>query len=360
MGTEPTPGAGAWERTEFHFGEPVNVWNMWTVGTRFVVIAERDTPEKPGWLFVSSETGRDWQLETVPPEIQQIYWTSGTVVDDRLWFVARVRDGNGDTRRLISTVTGGEWQMLPPARGLGARDGADFLARAGGRWFAAPFRSTPGEPFAQIDQDIRVSNDGVDWTVVDAPRFGDLSGYHRAITVGDRLLASGTWVNIDEDRHEVFFATTRTGRSWTARDLEADRNARMGQFACTHELCVAVGSLNDGDDNFDHPYAWTSDDGLDWTPTDPQPPFPDGRTSIPMDELVATGSGWLALGGPSGDAWLSPDGMSWRYVQVLPRHPDAAPHSIGVIGDRIVGVAGTGDGSGRLDIWIGSLAAMGG
>ncbi len=352
-----TLGPAAWERTEYQFGAPTEVWNVWAVGDRFVVYAEREGPDGPVVVFLSATTGRDWHAVTAPDDLEEIYFRTGTVVDGRLWFVARVRGSGSDTRRLVSTTTGDDWEMLEPARGLGASDGASFLTRVGNRWFAGPRRETPSEPFPVIDQDIRVSDDGVHWSEVDAPRFGSFTLYHDVEVVGAQVLVSATWY--EDEEQQSFFMTSHSGAAWQSADFPPRTNASSGGFACSPMTCVMVGSISAGDGELELPFAWASKDGLRWTEVDPTPEFPAGRTNVPMGDVVWTGSAFLATGGnQGGDAWLSDDGAAWRFVQVMPMDTDEPIQSVAVVGDRIIGLYGDGAASGRLAIWIGSLAAM--
>lgn len=237
-----TPGSNAWERIEYDLGVPVIAWDMWTVGDHFVAIAERDTPDDPAWLFLSSTDARTWQVAVAPEDVEEIFFRTGTVVDGRLWFVAR---GHGDVRRLIGTSTGADWERLDPAQGLRARDGASFLASVGGRWFAGPFRETPSEPFPLIDQDVRISSDGVHWSVADAPRRGSFPDYHEAHVLGDRVLVGGTWYG--PELQQDFFASSATGRSWRAANFTPARNTDPGDIACGSSRCVMVGRTTDDD-----------------------------------------------------------------------------------------------------------------
>jgi hypothetical protein len=354
--TEPTTGVGAWERIDYSFPFPVILWDLWTVDDHFVAIAERDTADDPGYVFLSSENARDWHAASAPSDFAEIYYRTGTVVDGRLWFIARVHGEPNDTRQLVSTETGDTWERLGPARRLGARDGSSFLIKVGDRWFAAPRRETPSEPFAIVDQDIRTSGDGVEWSVVDAPRFGVMTQYTWVGRIGEEVLVSGVWHG--DEVHERFFMTSTTGRTWSAADLQPARYTSPGEFACSPTTCVLVGSITDDDGNYDHPFAWHSDDGLTWAAAEPKPPFPPERVSVPMGEVVWTGSEFVAVGGDGGDAWLSVDGVSWRYVEVIAREAAEPIQALGVVGDRIVGLYEPGDSSGRLSIWVGSLAAM--
>jgi hypothetical protein len=251
--------------------------------------------------------------------------------------------------------------MLPVARNLGARDGAYFLAKAAGRWIAGPHRDTPGEPFATIEQDVRVSDDGVHWSIVDAPRGGVMTYYSEAEVFRDSVVIAGT--RFEDDGHDVtqqqFFITSRDGSSWQAMDFRPSRNTGGRSYLCGPARCALVGNVTDDDGNFEHPFAWTSTDGLRWAPVQAPIEYPAGRASIGMDDVTWTGSEFLALGGgPDGGAWLSADGMAWRFVEIKDPELDLVTGRFAVLGDRVVSVSDPGDGSGRVTIWIGSLAAM--
>jgi hypothetical protein len=76
--TEPTTGVGAWERIDYSFPFPVILWDLWTVDDHFVAIAERDTADDPGYVFLSSENARDWHAASAPSDFAEIYYRTGS------------------------------------------------------------------------------------------------------------------------------------------------------------------------------------------------------------------------------------------------------------------------------------------
>ena len=117
-----------------------------------------------------------------------------------------------------------------------------------------------------------------------------------------------------------------------------------------------AGGISTDEEENDRPVAWSSADGLHWTQVMAE--MPPGRATARIDDIVSTGSGYLANGGAEGDAWLSSDAARWRHVAVMPRAA-ADLWAIGVTGDVVIGLEFEGTGIGRFFTWRGSLAAMG-
>jgi hypothetical protein len=77
---------------------------------------------------------------------------------------------------------------------------------------------------------------------------------------------------------------------------------------------------------------WTSADGLVWRVVDPV------RAGRSLTDIVAGGSGFVALSSSPAGVWLSPDGITWTEAPLDPDFADSQPGQLAAAGGVMVAV----------------------
>lgn len=173
---------------------------------------------------------------------------------------------------------------------------------------AAP-RGTPTPVPSPAETPIASPSPTPGWERVTIPP-GTAAALVRVAWTGTRFLAV--------DRLEGILQASTDGRTWAKQPRIDDGYVQQVVVGPTGLL--AVGEVNE----LGRVAIWHSPDGADWTGT-PDAPSLHGRdgTFISMASVVATGTGWLAVGSENLNCvpaacrlvravgWTSPDGLAW-------------------------------------------------
>jgi hypothetical protein len=355
-----TPPAWAWTRHVLLPTDAIslNETGAWGIGNLILVLAQRVFPNGAtagGLSMARFEPGRDWHLLPVPQAIEALY--AGTVIDGKLWFVARVGGITEATWQLVSTTDGESFDTSGPTIGLGPLDGVSFLGRVGGRWVAAAYNET-GAGDGATAFTLRSSEDGVLWEDATVPAFDAALTIRAGASNGKLAIAIG--FAGDQSPGNAFALRTVDGQTWEGSTFNVpllDPTAA----ACWGSTCTVSGFLYDTEAP---PVAWSTADGRTWTASSSA--TRPGIEYRGINHLIPYDGGILAM--PSDGAWafVSKDGVAWRAIAVLPARP-AEPTGPTDIPDSMAAVAIAGDvviglvapfGDDPPAYWRGSLAAM--
>jgi hypothetical protein len=335
---------GEWRQVKLpQSGGILEVQGMWSVGGQFMVLAFENMGDGPGRLvLLSSTTGRNWTSHYPPSAIVELQ--AAAVIDDGLWFVARVAGVTTTTWELVGTTTGDEWQSFGATDGLGDDSaGTGLLARQGERWLAWTWRYLPNDEYGT--QELRTSADGAGWKVAPLPiddKMAAVSSFRIGGTLG--VLAG----DYRTDTPRIGILTTQDGKSWATAELSDELEQGLGNIVCATDLCIGHGQRYI--DGVYLPLLATSPDGLSWT-----------LASGSMPELTAISAvpgGFLGMGAQQGTAWSSSNGLEWERHVVLPEDGSTYVYTVAVNGDAVLGL---GSSEGPLpNFWLGSLAELGG
>jgi hypothetical protein len=342
--TDPPPWA--WNRVDFLPEYELNPVGIWVTRSGFLILAQQPAPvdgQRPSWLFAHSTLLRPWELVAAPPAIYELQ--GGSVIDERLWFIARV-GGVTDERQtleLVSTSTGDDWETFGPSHGLGTVDGVALMGRVDDRWVAATWRYTgAGEGAGEMD--LHWSADGVAWHSAALPETDSAPLFVGAAMLGDTMVALG--------EREVLYSTD--GMTWQASPSTVPENYAPTGLACSDVACVIVAStFNLSGDVI----ARQTSDLQEWFGADVVAPRTE--TGDYLMGLTATDAGFLAIGAGTGYAFLSEDGLAWQSLQVTvaPSGTDAFM-GLAVRGSDVVGLA-RGRSNEAPSIWTGTLPETG-
>ena len=360
----PAPPGEPWEwvRTDLP-GDGLRAAGIWAVDGAFMVLGEQVTAfgSRTGWVLARLEPGQVWRLQGAPPAIDGFY--GGTVIDDRLWFLARVVGVTPDdvSWQLVSTSDSHEWESLGESQGLESVGDPEFLARIGDTWVTAAMEFGEGPCCTGGDPATRIfwSGDGVSWAGAELPELpGEIMfGSTRAGVVGDTMIVAGLMASGQDQ--VPFVLRSSNGRTWRLANVPfATPNPRLiTGLACDGLVCVITTArpLCNCEPK-DDARAYVSPDGREWRSN--SLPIPD--SAVPDDglrNLISTGAGFLAVAGESGNALLSRNGEEWGAVAVMPLALSRHLVGIAVSGDIVLGVAETFNDRPN-GIWEGSLTLM--
>jgi hypothetical protein len=348
-----SPPAWQWKRSDFLPELNPSVEGVWGVNGRILALISRYDPDvdRASWSIARLTEPNEWELLAAPSAIDQFF--AGTVVDDRLWFFARVGGitAADTTWRLVSTADGETWESLGNADGLPPFDGASILARTGDSWVIVTSRDG-GEGASNAA--ISWSADGRHWTPADVPELRANVGYRQAASMGDTAVLLGFEFD-DPEFADSFVLRSTDGRTWQRSGLDPPSSGSPRELACNGRLCIIT--LEPPSDLSTGQTLMESADGDHWVEVVVEVPY-NGPDSV-IGRLETTPTGFIALSGSPAKALLSTDGISWRAVEVLP--PDARDYisELALAGDRIVGLVPWQSSDEPNRIWVGSLAAMG-
>jgi hypothetical protein len=349
--TPPPPWQ--WTRSDFLAELRPSVEGIWGVNGQILALVSRNDPagDRESWSIVKLVEEGGWELLPAPPAIDGFF--AGTVVDDRLWFFARVGSvSDADTTwQLVSTTDGMTWDSLGTAEGLPPLYGASILARAGDSWVIVTHRDD-GEGASNAA--ISWSADGRHWDPADVPELRANVGYTASASIGDATVMVGFDFDSPEDA-AWFVLRTTDGRTWRRSSFVAPSTTSARDLACDDRICLIT--LQPFDVGSSSTQAlMVSTDGDGWAEVAANVPYYNPDSTIV--HLATTATGFIALTGSPAHALLSTDGSTWRAVEVLP--PDAKVYisDLAVAGDLVVAMVPwqTSDEPDR--IWVGSLAAM--
>jgi hypothetical protein len=351
--TPPPPWQ--WVRSDFLPDLHASVEGIWGVNGNILALIRRydSTMDRDSWS-IARQVGEDgWELLPAPPAIDDFF--AGTVVDDRLWFFARVGGiTDADTTwQLINTDDGMTWDSLGTSEGLPPFDAATTLARTGDSWVIVTERAR-GE--GASNGAISWSVDGRHWKLADVPAVRANVGYTDAASIGDATVMVGFDFDVPEDTG--WFAMRSTdGRAWQRTSFAVPSTSSARDLACDDRVCIITLHAF-GAEAASTQTIMVSTDGDHWAEVAVNVPSNGADATIGL--LATTATGFIALTGSPAQALLSTDGSLWRAVEVLPPDADAYISDLAVAGDQVVALVPwqTSDDP-IFRIWVGSLAAMG-
>jgi hypothetical protein len=346
----PTPAPTfpwTWVRSELRPG--TSVAGIWGAGDRILLLEQlpRDNEDRYDWQVETLVAGGAWQSFSAPPAIAELF--GGSVIDDRLWFIARVEGvTDADTSwQLVSTETGESWETHGATEGLGPVAAVSFLRQFRGVWMA--------NVWGHEGSDARMlwSADGRIWHVARLPEFGGTFEFWDAGAIGDRMLLLGREFRSFEDV-ETFVLTSTDGKVWKRSPAPLPEGALARQLSCSVDVCVIPVDPLEQDGT--RRVVLRTSNGLDWSGITLDLPMLAPASTI--QSIRPAGRGFVAGGGQSGFAFLSADGRDWLAVQVMPADRLEYLDVLAVGGDLVVGHAPSQDSSVPDAIWQGSLSEM--
>lgn len=186
------------------------------------------------------------------------------------------------------------------------------------------------------------SRDGRTWGVGSIPAVPAGGAGQMLAVAGSRDGdVAGGWLEGSDGRSTAAIWTSPDGRAWTAGPPPpAGVGAQVHGLASGASAVVAVGVASApgaGGAEVDRAAAWVSPDGRAWRAA-----TIDGAAGSRMEAVIATPSGWLAVGSRDGAlsaaSWTSTDGLTWHAGPESP----ALRNLGGTI--RMLGVAADGAG----------------
>jgi hypothetical protein len=341
-----------WRRTDWS-GNPyfteLDVDSVWGLEGRVLGLASL---EATTYFPVFDE---HWELNEGPGAVAT-YW-GGTVVDDRVWFLAyttgiEVRESS---LRLAGTRNGGVWRSF--GRSNLERDSpAWILGHLNGTWVVATIDGGSIED-GPIES-LRWSRDGVRWTRAQLPTLPgvrrDEIKYLRVASTRDVMVIHALVEEAEAEEDVILYSDD--GIRW--RHVAAPKQLEWSSdLACSATRCVVTTySWEHSVLDYPTPIAWVSDDGATWTPATTT--LGDATAGEGIAHLAATGDGFIGIEGNSNVAWFStPDGLTWKRVQVLPSEWKVQMADLAVSGDTIVALEAY-HGLAPQGAWIGSLQKL--
>lgn len=351
----PAPAAFAWTRSQLPTDgrEPYGLWDV--AGRVLVTLGGFDIGvQRQVWEVARYSEVDGWDLATVSPAITWLY--GGSVVDDRLWFLASVAGVAEEdvTWEMVSTIDGQAWASLGPAEGLEELNGIEFLARVGDTWVIGARRFGICCDAGGQQLDLLWSRDGVHWAAGQLPALpGEVGGFRAALR-GTSMVVVATF---DTSPDAPAVLTSTDGRTWRRADVPALAVGDVPTgFACdsrrcvitTAQFCICPPSLPKA-------IVWSKGEGWDGH----EIPVPDSAAADDgLHAITATGAGFIAVAGDSGQAAVSANGIDWRILQVMPLALAKPVVAILIRGDTIFAVTESSN-AGPNDVWQGSVAALG-
>lgn len=263
----------------------------------------------PGMAWTSTD-GRTWHRATDP-------WTDGRatrVVADRIGYVAWGYGYTGSATEVSGTAVwvspdGVSWNRAPDSSGFGDVEIAGIVRL--------------GDDLVAVASDLRVwtSRDGVAWQPVSplgsAPDETSVLG----VTPADGAIVAWGYTR-DGDAFPPVTLRSTDGQRWEVGGVEPGSDGFMREgisdVAAAGGLVVAVGHGLTGEAGSPPPptAAWTSADGIAWTPAVLRPADSSGG----LGHVVWDGGGFVALGftGAASIAWWTADGRTWTMAHSVP------------------------------------------
>ncbi len=329
---------------------------MWSVGGRVLVLAQHGGSidgGRPSWSFARSTSAGDWELVAAPPAIDELH--GGTVIDDELWFLARVSGvGSASTRwELVSTTNGQDWSSNGQAQ-LSGLDGVVFLGRVADRWVAATVRYYSGEGAGEgaIRVDLHWSDDGEIWEPAALPDMDGSMFFYQAAMLGDKMVVFGA--NNLPDGERLFMMHSTDGIEWLESPQPVSRSQWPTAFACGPTACVVLAMPTDS--IIGAPTAFSTGNLQDWVESEIVAPV--SETGGFLTNLSVTEAGFVAMGSATGHAFLSADGITWTSIHIIAAPGDMSPfESLVVSGSNAFALARDPD-NGSPWVWSGVLPTI--
>jgi hypothetical protein len=340
----PTNVPWAWTTNTFNTAGDGSPNLVSTAGGTFVVLVET----AGGSVFRLSTDAVNWHTNYSSRAIAA--YAGWTTVKDRLWFALRIAGLESDHLEMAYPTWSEDeanvaWTTLGPVAGA-APDWVAALGEVNGTWVMSTGRYV-GEGGTM---EISISDDGTHWSTIRPAGAEDVAIYQLA-RLGAKLVAFGQRQTNDSAPVAL---TTTDGRHWKSAAFPGASGGGTGvsRIACGDTACVAVGNVLAAGQ--DRPAMWRTTDGLSWQPVAEE--ITQGRVEGYLSTVVATASGFVAIGAPETSVLVSRDGMTWQEVNVLARTDHGQIQQLGVAGNVIFGL-GTDAGGGNAG-WVGDLQEL--
>jgi hypothetical protein len=197
---------------------------------------------------------------------------------------------------------------------------------------------------------VSVSDDGIHWSTI-RPAGAESVAIYQMVRFGPKLVAYG---QLQASGAGTVALTTTDGRHWKSAAFPVPESvgSSVYRMACDASACVAVGSTMPT--GTERPAMWRSTNGLDWelVATD----ITDARADGSMSSVVATSSGFVAVGSPDTEVLVSSDGVTWQGINVLGRQDTGGIQQLAVDGNVIFGLGY--DAIGQATEWVGDVREM--
>jgi len=199
------------------------------------------------------------------------------------------------------------------------------------------------------------------WSAVTRQAAVDGVQLYDVVWTGSQFVATGSALD-----DSTAFVDSVDGQTWRRWSGGSPAGSSL-HLAAGSAGVLAVGTIYAGSGvDHDRPASWFSPDGQTWTVS--VDPFPAGRTGsdrVTVTDVVATDSGWLAVGRQDplcnancgttpvrALAWTSKDGLSWRRVTGQGAFEGGAINAVGRTGSGFVAGGMTNDNAaGHAAFW---------
>jgi hypothetical protein len=203
-------------------------------------------------------------------------------------------------------------ESLPPAPGVGATESLAAVARSGTGYVAGGSVVSAAGRTATLWR----SADGVAWSRATAT-LPSGSSEVRGIAIAGSGTVVAVGISGDERRGTAaVWRSTDGGATWQSVTSPALAAGRMLAAVAGSPGVVAVGETADQAAAM----AWTSADGLSWSPAPVQPALSNGGFQMVMTAVAWDGAGFDAVGwktdagNGSAVVWRSKDGRDWTRL----------------------------------------------
>lgn len=329
---------------------------MWSVGGRFVAIADRlMTQTDIESTVLTSFDGRTWMAGSAP--IEKLAIRAGVVEFGVLTVVGRSRSLDEPAWQSWSTSDGSTWTSGVTLEGLDDVVEVRHLGRGSGKWVAAVSVHRPGHDGYVTGDELRYSDDGEEWHPAAAESLDELatiqgiaSNELRTIVVTNEPTGDGTT--------QVRAWSSEAGVVWRPADIAtlvggASAVTSPAMYEVEAGRFVVVGW--EADQGIEHPRAWASYTGSNWEAAEIESGdrAPSGIVAVAFSRAVTVQS-YVAIG-RWGNSWISSDGSRWMAVPILAPGVHDTIRAV-AINDTVVAVGGASPVGPR--IWLGNLVLM--
>ena len=342
---EPTNVPWAWSSGTFdtnEYGYPIG---LWSVGGIVVIPVGMDN----NIAFRTSADGVRWSTNASSYAIRD--YQASTIVDDRLWYAMRITGLREDHLEIGYPVWAEDganlqWKTKGPAGGP-APDWIGALGRIGDTWVMSPGRYI-GDGGSQ---ELWVSDDAVRWSTI-MPAGAESVAIHHLQQLGSYLVGLG---QLQSAEYAPVALRTKDGRHWSTMAFPGPSSGGTSIYrvACGTSACVAVGGTSTI--GVERPGMWRTTDGLKWEAVGTD--LTDARQDGSMAMVVATPSGFIAMGSPDQAALLSRDGTTWQRVRVLPQRDNGTVQQLTATGNLVFAL-GEQSLLGTAAQWIGDVGEL--
>ena len=342
----PTNVPWAWSNGTYETNEYGYPIGLWSAGGRLIVPAGLDISNV---VFRTSDDGVNWVTNRSSAAIRD--YQAGAIVDDRLWFALRITGLQEDHLEIgypmwAEDGANVQWKTLGSASEV-VPDWVGALGRIAGTWVMSPghYIGDGGS------QELWVSDDAVHWSTI-KPAGAESVAMNHLQQLGSYLVGLG---QLQAGDYAPVALRTKDGRHWTTMAFPGPSGGGTSiyRMACGSSACVAVG--NTASNGVERPALWSTTDGLEWKAVASD--LTDARQQGSLFAVVATASGFIAVGGPDQEALLSRDGSTWQSVRVLAQRDAGQLLQLAVSGN-VVFALGDQTLTGGTAQWIGNLGTL--